>query len=188
MSTRAMASALRFGIWGSRAEHGDCGRCRQVPIGEGDAPGERRRQGRFVRREKMSVPRHGVDCRTRTFPTKCKDCGDEVFYFSCTCGSKVFFEELGMAVARALLPVHQVGSAMGAWQASGEIARRRSRGVPVGRCERHEAAGGRRSVGHRPRRRGGGEAGTRCPAAEILLRQCRREPTGRRRSLGWSGS
>ena len=43
----------------------------------------------------MSVPRHGVDCRTRTFPTKCSNCGDDVFYFSCTCGSRVFFDELG---------------------------------------------------------------------------------------------
>ena len=43
----------------------------------------------------MSVPRHGVDCRTRTFPTKCSKCGDEVFFFSCTCGSQVFFDQLG---------------------------------------------------------------------------------------------
>ena len=43
----------------------------------------------------MSVPRHGVDCRTRTFPTKCSNCGDDVFFFSCTCGSRVFFDELG---------------------------------------------------------------------------------------------
>lgn len=43
----------------------------------------------------MSVPRHGVGCSTRTFPTKCSRCGDDVFFFSCTCGSKVFFDELG---------------------------------------------------------------------------------------------
>ena len=43
----------------------------------------------------MSVPRHGLDCRTRTFPTKCSNCGDDVFFFSCTCGSRVFFDELG---------------------------------------------------------------------------------------------
>lgn len=43
----------------------------------------------------MSVPRHGLDCRTLTFPTKCSNCGDEVFFFSCTCGSRVFFDELG---------------------------------------------------------------------------------------------
>ncbi len=43
----------------------------------------------------MSVPRHGMDCQTRTFPTKCKNCGDNVFFFSCTCGSAVFFDELG---------------------------------------------------------------------------------------------
>ena len=43
----------------------------------------------------MSVPRHGLGCRTHTFPTKCRNCGDEVFFFSCTCGSRVFFDELG---------------------------------------------------------------------------------------------
>ena len=43
----------------------------------------------------MSVPTHGIGCRTRTFPTKCKNCGDKVFYFACSCGSKVFFDELG---------------------------------------------------------------------------------------------
>ena len=43
----------------------------------------------------MSVPGHGVVCRTHTFPTRCSNCGDEVFFFSCTCGSRVFFDELG---------------------------------------------------------------------------------------------
>ncbi len=43
----------------------------------------------------MSVPQHGLSCRTHTFPTKCKYCGDDVFFFSCTCGSRVFFDELG---------------------------------------------------------------------------------------------
>lgn len=43
----------------------------------------------------MSVPTHGIHCNARTFPMKCTNCGDEVFYFSCNCGSKVFFDELG---------------------------------------------------------------------------------------------
>ena len=43
----------------------------------------------------MSVPTHGVDCKTWAFPTKCKKCGDAVYYFSCSCGSKVFFDDLG---------------------------------------------------------------------------------------------
>lgn len=38
---------------------------------------------------------HGIDCDTQTFPTKCNYCGEKVYYFSCTCGSKVFFNELG---------------------------------------------------------------------------------------------
>lgn len=38
---------------------------------------------------------HGVMCGSRTWPTKCPTCREEVFFFSCTCGSKVFFDELG---------------------------------------------------------------------------------------------
>ena len=43
----------------------------------------------------MSVPTHGLDCRTRTFPAGCSKCGDYVFHFSCSCGSKAIFNELG---------------------------------------------------------------------------------------------
>ena len=38
---------------------------------------------------------HGPSCNTITFPTRCRLCSTRVFYFSCDCGSKVFFEELG---------------------------------------------------------------------------------------------
>ena len=38
---------------------------------------------------------HGFYCKTHTFPTKCRFCGSDVFFFSCDCGSKVFFDELG---------------------------------------------------------------------------------------------
>lgn len=40
----------------------------------------------------MPVPTHSPDCKTKMFPTTCPDCGDDVFFFSCTCGSKVFFD------------------------------------------------------------------------------------------------
>ena len=43
----------------------------------------------------VSVLQHGVNCRTHTFPTKCNHCGDDVYFFSCTCGSRVFFDKLG---------------------------------------------------------------------------------------------
>ena len=43
----------------------------------------------------MSVPGHGAGCSTRTYPTTCRNCGDRVFFFSCTCGSQVLFDELG---------------------------------------------------------------------------------------------
>ena len=38
---------------------------------------------------------HGTICNTKTFPTKCPRCSAGVFYFSCDCGSRVFFDELG---------------------------------------------------------------------------------------------
>jgi hypothetical protein len=38
---------------------------------------------------------HGPWCHTRTFPVKCRYCGKAVFYFSCSCGCSVLFEELG---------------------------------------------------------------------------------------------
>ena len=42
------------------------------------------------------VPQHRSSCRTRTYPTKCPDCGMRVFFFSCSCQSAVFFESLGV--------------------------------------------------------------------------------------------
>lgn len=43
----------------------------------------------------MSVPTHKSSCLTRAFSTKCRYCGEEVFYFFCTCGTKLLFESLG---------------------------------------------------------------------------------------------
>lgn len=38
---------------------------------------------------------HSKRCNAKTVPMNCRYCGQEVFYFTCNCGSKVFFEELG---------------------------------------------------------------------------------------------
>lgn len=38
---------------------------------------------------------HGAWCNSRTYPTRCRYCGEDVFFFSCSCGSKVFFDSLG---------------------------------------------------------------------------------------------
>ena len=43
----------------------------------------------------MPVPTHAPGCRTRLFPTPCPDCAETVYYFDCTCGSKVFFDAPG---------------------------------------------------------------------------------------------
>ena len=38
---------------------------------------------------------HGWWCNAVTFPTKCRNCRERVFYFHCNCGSAVFFDALG---------------------------------------------------------------------------------------------
>ena len=44
----------------------------------------------------MYFPSHGqFICGSRTYPTNCKGCGSDVFYFFCDHGSKVFFDDLG---------------------------------------------------------------------------------------------
>lgn len=40
-------------------------------------------------------PQHGWWCNAHTYPTHCKYCGAPVFFFTCDCGSKVFFDALG---------------------------------------------------------------------------------------------
>ena len=41
------------------------------------------------------VPTHGPECATRTYKTRCSECGKPVFFFSCSCQSAVFFDNLG---------------------------------------------------------------------------------------------
>jgi hypothetical protein len=38
---------------------------------------------------------HGYWCNARTIPMTCRYCGEKVYFFSCDCGCKVFFDELG---------------------------------------------------------------------------------------------
>lgn len=40
----------------------------------------------------MPVPTHRPGCDTAIYPTQCPHCGDDVYFFSCTCGSRVFFD------------------------------------------------------------------------------------------------
>lgn len=40
-----------------------------------------------------AVPTHRKTCKTlKCFPCKCPKCGDKVIFWSCTCGSKVYFD------------------------------------------------------------------------------------------------
>ncbi len=44
----------------------------------------------------MPPPTHGPHCRTIfCYPRACSDCRQEVYYWSCTCGSHVLFDQLG---------------------------------------------------------------------------------------------
>jgi hypothetical protein len=44
----------------------------------------------------MPPPTHEFDCRTLAcYPTRCPICNEAVFFWKCTCGSRVFFDELG---------------------------------------------------------------------------------------------
>ena len=38
---------------------------------------------------------HGYWCNSKTYPTTCRYCGEQVFFFTCDCGCKVFFDSLG---------------------------------------------------------------------------------------------
>lgn len=40
-------------------------------------------------------PEHGYWCGAKTYRRKCPGCQRKAFFFSCDCGSKVFFDELG---------------------------------------------------------------------------------------------
>ena len=43
----------------------------------------------------MSVPTHRAGCETRMWSTRCPSCQASVFFFSCSCGSRVFFDSPG---------------------------------------------------------------------------------------------
>lgn len=40
----------------------------------------------------MAVPTHRFGCTTTMWATLCPDCRDPVYFFSCSCGSRVFFD------------------------------------------------------------------------------------------------
>ena len=50
----------------------------------------------------MPVPTHDLSCRSKAWQTQCHDCSKVVFFFMCSCGSKVFFDSL-----RPPWPQHQ---------------------------------------------------------------------------------
>lgn len=43
----------------------------------------------------MAIPTHGPGCKTLLWATNCPDCAEHVFFFACSCGSKVFFDTPG---------------------------------------------------------------------------------------------
>ncbi len=43
----------------------------------------------------MAIPTHRDSCITKAFPTNCPDCKEDVWFFKCNCGSKIYFQDLG---------------------------------------------------------------------------------------------
>ena len=52
----------------------------------------------------MSPATHGWWCHAKTYPTVCRRCHRAGFFFSCECGSAVFFDNLGEP-----WPIHECG-------------------------------------------------------------------------------
>lgn len=53
----------------------------------------------------MSVPNHGYDCQTlKYYRTTCSYCCNNVYYFECSCGSKVFLDGNGFQHDCGYLP------------------------------------------------------------------------------------
>ena len=46
---------------------------------------------------------HDPWCQTSTFPSSCRECGQGIFIFSCTCGSAVVFDRLGLGQSTSVL-------------------------------------------------------------------------------------
>lgn len=53
-------------------------------------------------------PTHGSWCNAVTWRTKCPSCREPVFFFQCDCGSKIFFDELGIP-----WPIHNCNTSWG---------------------------------------------------------------------------
>lgn len=45
--------------------------------------------------ERVGVPSHEPGCTTQLWRTSCPDCRDGVYFFSCSCGSRVFLDSAG---------------------------------------------------------------------------------------------
>jgi hypothetical protein len=43
----------------------------------------------------MAIPTHDITCITKSYQMPCPACKEQVWFFSCSCGSKTFFNELG---------------------------------------------------------------------------------------------
>jgi len=90
-------------------------------------------------------PTHGWWCNAQTYPTRCRYCGAEVFYFSCDCGSKVFFDSLGWPwpvhdCAKSILKQVKISIAE---EYAKRIAERQERirhgwGIPIQACHPQE--------------------------------------------------
>ena len=76
---------------------------------------------------------HGAWCGSRTFPTNCPTCRAKVYYFSCDCGSRVFFDDLGGSWPRHDCDTSWANSLVRTIDSTGRIAVRLSPNVTATR-------------------------------------------------------
>jgi len=98
---------------------------------------------------------HGPWCNARTRPTRCPHCGARVFYFTCDCSCKVFFDSLGWP-----WPIHECSrqaydeeelEETEAWltQAYARRQKKKQKGKPVFRKRSYTGNRARRQHGRR---------------------------------------
>ncbi len=73
----------------------------------------------------MSVPTHGYDCQTlKYYKTTCSYCRNNVFYFECSCGSKVFLDGNGFQHDCGNLPKIRTSLAKGETLSNLDVVKR----------------------------------------------------------------
>lgn len=92
----------------------------------------------------MSIPTHGPDCHTTTYPVTCRSCGQSIFVLQCTCGSAVLLNSIGWPWPHHECPDSDLPRG---WRA---IQKLRDMGVPIDHRIMEYAFGSKPSVVRAP--------------------------------------